>query len=1327
MAAKRNSSLLAVFIVLACLLLCSISSFAQCNLSQGCGPVDNLTHQTNGTGQVYNGDGASNNGSGGWTTNSSGATQCFSCHNGTDTETYLKSGHKNTLRKLAPSTIWGGPDGVPYLTTDDHYGSGSVYNWTTNTVTLGWCDPLSVPAQNGLPAKDPTCSYPYYTLPDSHSPTPYSTVAPTAAAGGEQNLFYLLGGWDNYGGTSNNAETHLGSIFSNGFTGGLYPNGNFDCARCHATGYNFNASGPEPTQNTNNVLAAIPNSQFSRIPSDGYIAPGTTGTSSWYLTGVQCERCHEAAWSYGSHGSGPWQATMPQNEAATALCLECHRGEIVTTANASTVPPTPASITPQATPKTQDHGYCSDLSGSAYSTCVANSANTWVYKPYFEHEAGPTFLNSPHARFTGGLVQNAQHSPDLSITVSGSYQSLFSGSPTDPSKNNGCVGCHDPHQSATPSANLPQPYVCNDCHNLSSTLVQTINHPTGPGTPFPTGTSADIPGACVNCHMVAADGNVKSHLFRISWSDYSNFPTPAQLYGQNITAPNVSSDGVSANAAWNDVDLACGQCHMGGSGNGVNPYGLTAPPQTAGRAPILNKAALEVLASTMHSGDTSAPTPTFTPAAGTFTTAQSVTLAEATPGLTIYYNTDGSTPPNSASSIYSGAAIPVSSNTTINAIALGVGGWASSLVGGATYTIQTPAPTLLPAPGTFTTPQSVTLSDATSAATIYYTTNGSTPTTASTQYTAAIPLSTQTTIRAIAVGANGTSAITTGTYTFSFPPASSPTFSPSPGTYTGAQTVTFSDKTPGVTIYYTTNGSTPTTASTQYTGPITISTNTPISAFAVGVGYTPSQVSSGSYVINFATAATPAISPTPYTYTTPQTVTLSDKTPGVTIYYTTNGSAPTTASSQYTGPFTVSTTTTVEAIAAGGGYLTSTTASGTYTINAAAPGISPTPYTYTTPQTVTLSDKTPGVTIYYTTNGTAPTTASTQYTGPFTVSTTTTVEAIAAGGGYGASNVTSGTYTINAAAPAISPTPYTYSAPQTVTLSDTTPGASIYYTTNGTAPTTASTQYTGPFTVSTTTTVEAIAAGGGYGASNVTSGTYTITGSAPALATSISGTAPLSITSSTTDTNAAGNGYAQSPVASGTYTLLASTPGFSPAPRGTFNTVQSVTLIDATPGANIYYTTNGTTPTTASTLYTGPIPVSTTTTIKAIAAGHDFGPSAVASGTYTLVAATPVFSPAPRGTFTLPLSVTMTDATPDVTIYYTANGTTPTTASTPYTKPIRVTGSMTIKAIAVGNGYGASAVAGGSYAPPLRPSQPRKRGRPEAPKVATLTDAPQSK
>src|SRR5208282_1778956 len=255
----------------------------------------------------------------------------------------------------------------------------------------------------------------------------------------------------------------------------------------------------------------------------------------------------------------------------------------------------------------------------------------------------------------------------------------------------------------------------------------------------------------------------------------------------------------------------------------------------------------------------------------------------------------------------------------------------------------------------------------------------------------------------------------------------------------------------------------------------------------------------------------------------------------------------------------------------------------TVNLTAAAPSLSPIPSTYYVPQSVTLADASPGVTIYYTTNGSMPTTSSTKYTGPFTVSTTTTINAIAAGTGYAASAVAGGTYTIIASPPNFAPAPVgTFTTPQTVTLGDATPGVTIYYTTNGSTPMTSSTQYTGPFTVSTTTTINAIAAG---------------------------------------------NGYSASAVATGTYTIIASTPSFSPAPVGTFTTTQSVTLADSTPGVTIYYTTNGSTPTTASTQYTGPIAVSAPTTINVIAVGNGYGRSAVATGTYTFVASTPTFSP----------------------------------------------------------------------------------------------------
>jgi len=990
---------------------------AQCYLGSGCKPVDNLNYQPNGTGQVYHGDGASNNGTGGWTTAYSDVNQCLSCHYGTDTYPYLMTSHRNTMRKIAPGTLWAGPDGINYPVNDPYYGSGSTYDWTNGLITLGWCDPFWTQAKNGLQSMDPECIYPYYTLPNANASASYTPVAPTIAAGGVRNLYYLFGGWQNYG----SGTTQLGTVFDSGSTGELYPYGDFDCARCHATGYNFDASGPEPTKNTNNQVARISDLQFPRMPSDGYMALGTNGTSSWYLSGIQCERCHVAAYAWGSH---PWTynvtPTIAHNEGATALCMECHRQENVTKANNLATPPTPGSINPSNTLQTVDRGYCSDMSGSSYATCVANSSNHWVYKPYLKYAEGQSFLNSPHARFSGTLIQNAQHSADLSIVISGNYDSYFSQAPTDPSKNSGCTGCHDPHQSTVASVTGAKPIVntCSSCHKLSQNILATVNHPAGPGTPFPTGTSADLPGACVTCHMQAALGRANMHVFRINPDpNYWTYPTPSQFYTQHISAPGTEPDGdaldgVTYNpAVWLDVDLACGQCHIGNDGV-TNEYGLVPPPGLPG-SHAYTRAQLAYWASTMHPGDPGVPTPMFSPTPTTYAAPQSVTISDSMTGATIYYTMDGSLP-NTNSLVYS-TPIQITSTTTFRAMAT-YPGYPHSNVALAVYTINlptAPAPSFWPVPSTYSTAQSITISN-TASLPMYYTTDGTTPTTNSTPYAVPISVSKNTTIKAITAQYGYiTSPVSTGNYYIQAP---APTFSPSPGTYSTPQTVTISESISGATIYYTANGSTPTTSSPSCSSPcsIGVSTTTTIKAMAVGGSYAQSNTAVATYTI---TTAAPTLAPSPGTYYTPQTVTITDTSSGATIYYTTNGATPTTSSPSCSSPCSigVSVTTTVKAMAIAPGLAQSSISVGTYTIAAATPTFSPGSGTYSTPLPITISDTTSGVTIYYTTNGTSPTTSSPSCSSPcpLTLTTTTTVKAMATMSGISQSSIAVATYTLH--------------------------------------------------------------------------------------------------------------------------------------------------------------------------------------------------------------------------------------------------------------------------------------------------------------------------
>ena len=140
-----------------------------------------------------------------------------------------------------------------------------------------------------------------------------------------------------------------------------------------------------------------------------------------------------------------------------------------------------------------------------------------------------------------------------------------------------------------------------------------------------------------------------------------------------------------------------------------------------------------------------------------------------------------------------------------------------------------------------------------------------------------------------------------------------------------------------------------------------------------------------------------------------------------------------------------------------------------------------------------------------------------------------------------------------------------------------------------------------------------------------------------------------------------------------------------PAPvikgNSTFTDSEKVTL-EAREGCDIYYTTDGSTPTKDSTAYEGEITLEATTTIKAIAYKGELY-SEVASKTITKIVEKPVIA----GTtpFESSTEVTIT-AAEGATIYYTNNGDTPTALSTEYTEALTLEATTTIKAIAVKGG-----------------------------------------
>ena len=766
-------------------------------------------------------------------------------------------------------------------------------------------------------------------------------------------------------------------------------------------------------------------------------------------------------------------------------------------------------------------------------------------------------------------------------------------------------------------------------------------------------------------------------------------------------------------------------------------------------------------------------TPTFSPAAGSYGPAQTVTIGTTTSGATIYYTTNGTTP-TTGSTVYS-APITVSASETVKALAV-ESGYNNSAVGSAAYVINgtVATPTFSPAAGSYGPAQTVTITSATSGTTIYYTTNGTTPTTGSTAYSAPITVSISETVKALAVKSGYTnSAIGSAAYVINGTVAT-PTFSPVAGTYATSQTVTISSVTSGATIYYTTNGTTPTTSSTLYSSAITVSTSETVRALAVKTGYTNSAIGSAAYVINGA-VSTPTFSPAAGSYGPAQTVTISSSTSGATIYYTTNGTTPTTSSTLYSAPITVSVSEAVKALAVKTGYTNSAIGSAAYVINGtvATPTFSPVAGSYGPAQTVTITSATSGTTIYYTTNGTTPTTGSTVYSSPITVSVSETVKALAVKTGYTNSAIGSAAYVINGTVvtPTFSPAAGTYSSTQTVTISSATSGTTIYYTTNGTTPTTSSTLYSAPITVSVTETVKALAVKTGYTNSAIGSAAYTIASGSVSypVTDTFSGSGGLS--SKWTNLSAAaqtGLSFPPVPLEQSSGTAIPTPPSgtanswgweiYTGAPFAVDQYSQVKFVNHSTAGggtgpcvhmsdggdALCYVADDGAIVTFSNgvwyltTLSTCPIPASgdtiqlsavgSTITCSDITAGTsanvtdtdysvgngnpgmmvdqrnssvyalssfqaDCIPSCVSSGA---TAAAPTFSPA-SGTYTGTQTITLTTTTSGATIYYTTNGSTPTTSSTVYTGPFSVGYTGTVGAVAAASGYTASPVAYGSY------------------------------
>ncbi|MDR3774192.1 MAG: FG-GAP-like repeat-containing protein [Terracidiphilus sp.] len=183
----------------------------------------------------------------------------------------------------------------------------------------------------------------------------------------------------------------------------------------------------------------------------------------------------------------------------------------------------------------------------------------------------------------------------------------------------------------------------------------------------------------------------------------------------------------------------------------------------------------------------------------------------------------------------------------------GGGNYPSSVSGTVALTAGLAPLVISPAAGTYSTAQTITIGESVPGAAIFYEGFGILNTNGFVPYTAPIKLTEGgvETIQAYATEAGYQSANTEiVTYTINLPAAPAPVFSPVSGSYPGAQTVAISDSAAGATIYYTTNGTQPTSASAVYSGSITVSTSETLVAYAIAPGYSASVAASAQYIVD---------------------------------------------------------------------------------------------------------------------------------------------------------------------------------------------------------------------------------------------------------------------------------------------------------------------------------------------------------------------------------------------------------------------------------------------------------------------------------------------
>ncbi len=586
-------------------------------------------------------------------------------------------------------------------------------------------------------------------------------------------------------------------------------------------------------------------------------------------------------------------------------------------------------------------------------------------------------------------------------------------------------------------------------------------------------------------------------------------------------------------------------------------------PMTFKAKAFLEKWAPSAVASATYTP--TVPKPEFDVASGEYESKQivKITCPLKTGGVTIRYTTgDGKTPPTASSPIVPEDGIVVDRDMTILAAGFRTGWFTANTVKNgdsvakASYTITKVAdPVLSLAPGTYTTPQTVTISCSTPGSAIYYQTENvlTGTSTALKEYKAGtkIPLSKETTTKITARAgmkndSKTASNFVTATYKVTGTLAA-PTFNPGSTTLAvgASKDVTLRCSTMGVNFFYTIDGSTPTIHSLPYTSEgIHVEGSTTIKAITVKEGYVPSPVATAVYT---GTLTAPVFDPEPPTtpYTVEHRIKIANEQ-GAIIRYTTDGKKNPTASSPVVpdNGILVNGSMTIKAQAYKTGWASSAVVTKYYPFSGVATptfSIQDGAVIKTKATSVAINCATPKAEIYFIANGDTSEeitkTNGMKYSKAITLngSGNTVIRARA-----WVNDVASDTgsvqfkFTGTVATPILKVSAGSYSVPQSVIVTCDTLGAYIYYTTNGTEP-------------------------------SATNGTK------------VSAAIPIN-TTTTLKVKAFKDEWTSSATVTAVYTLYkVDAPNISPS-NNTFNPGQPITLNCGTAGATIRYTTNGNDP-----------------------------------------------------------------------------------------------------------------------------------------------------